>query len=150
MVTTAALTLLALVYHNRPRELKHQSVVKVRRVLDGRTVIVSRGIQCYTLRLEAVEAPESYQPGGETAENALTELIEDKSVLVEIATKDSYGRIIATLYVKPKRASKWINVNQWLVEEGHARVHREFYKRLPLEQLGFNLAFSGRPVHQQQ
>ena len=94
---TGVCTLMLLRSLNQPRELKHESVVRVRRVLDGKTAIVARGANCYTIRLEAIDGPEGYESAGEQACQALEELIGDRPVLVEISSKGGYDRIIAML-----------------------------------------------------
>ena len=129
----SALCLGALLVIDRPRELKHQSVVKARRVLDGKTLIVSRGTRCYTIRLEAIDSPELHENGGMEALDALAELVGSAPVLVEIHKKDRFGRIIATLFVKNRRATEWVNVNARLIAEGHACVYREYARHLSLE-----------------
>jgi endonuclease YncB( thermonuclease family) len=50
---------------------------------------------------------------------------------VEAHETDQLGRTIATLYVEDGNTSNWINVNEKMVELGHAWVMRQYYDHLP-------------------
>lgn len=70
-------------------------------VMDGDTVLVVRPGQKepVKLRLDAVDAPETCQPGGTTARDAMIALALRKPVLVQSLGHDSYGRDIGRLSV---------------------------------------------------
>ena len=109
-----------------------QSVAcKVVRIIDGDTVIVVKDHQNITIRLDAIDCPESDQPWGDNAKYGLIKLIGGKEIHIEEHGVDRYGRTLATLYVKNDHASEWMNVNEKLVTLGHAWVMRMFYKHLP-------------------
>lgn len=50
-------------------------------------------------RLIHVDCPELYQPGGQAAKERLSALILHKSVSFESAGTDSYGRVLAQVWV---------------------------------------------------
>lgn len=70
-------------------------------VMDGDTVLVVRAGQKepVKLRLDAVDAPETCQPGGASARDAMMALALRKSVQVQQLGHDSYGRDIGRLSV---------------------------------------------------
>ena len=70
-------------------------------VMDGDTVLVVRPGQQepVKLRLDAVDAPETCQPGGAAARDAMMALALRKSVQVQSLGHDSYGRYIGRLTV---------------------------------------------------
>lgn len=109
---------------------------KVIRVSDGDTITVRSEQTCFTgencrygklqyrIRLAEIDTPESDQPYGQQATDALSALVAGKTIKIEQTDKDRYGRIIANLYVN----GVW--VNQELVRDGHAWVYRQ-YSRSP-------------------
>ena len=70
-------------------------------VMDGDTVVVVREGQRepVKLRIEGIDAPESCQPGGSEAREAMMVLALRKSVQVTDRGQDSYGRQIGRLSV---------------------------------------------------
>jgi endonuclease YncB( thermonuclease family) len=73
------------------------------------------------IRLYGIDAPEKKQPFGPKAKVALSELVFDKDVRVEvIALRDRYGRVIGKIYVGD------IYVNQVLVEQGAAWWYEQY------------------------
>lgn len=71
-------------------------------VMDGDTVLVVRSGQKepVKLRLAAVDAPETCQPGGSAARDAMIALALRKPVQVQSLGHDSYGRVIGRLSVE--------------------------------------------------
>jgi endonuclease YncB( thermonuclease family) len=84
-----------------------------------------------TLRLSAIDCPESGQSWGDKATIGLVRMIGGKMVLVEKHGVDPYGRTIATIYLKEPDGLK--NINERMVMLGHAWVMRRYYKHLPIE-----------------
>ena len=70
-------------------------------VMDGDTVLVVRSGQKepVKLRLDAMDAPETCQPGGPASRDAMMALALRKRVLVQSLGQDSYGRHIGRLSV---------------------------------------------------
>ncbi len=68
-------------------------------VTDGDTVLLvpDGGREPLKLRIEGIDAPESCQPGGEAARDALIRLVHRKPVLAEVKAEDVYGRQIGRL-----------------------------------------------------
>ena len=103
----------------------------VKWVVDGDTVIVVKGWQEITIRLDSIDCPEDGQHWGDTAKFGLIKLISKQSVHVEEHGLDHYGRTLATIYVWHHQKSEWINVNERMVMLGHAWVLRRSYDHLP-------------------
>jgi len=78
----------------------------------------------YRVRLADVNAPELGTVEGERARRALESLIQGRTVLLDVdgvGVFDRYGRIIAVAYIE-YNGTHLLNINKWLVEEGHARM----------------------------
>ena len=96
--------------------------VKVERVIDGDTIVISGDI---TVRLIGIDAPESVHPDesknttyGESASLYLKILLEDKEVQLEydIDQEDDYGRTLAYIYLDGEM------VNEKLLRDGIAKI----------------------------
>lgn len=70
-------------------------------VMDGDTVLlVPEGEgDPVRLRIQGIDAPESCQPGGQAARDALIALVLRRSVRVEADGQDSYGRQLGRLWL---------------------------------------------------
>jgi len=70
-------------------------------VMDGDTVLLvpDGEREPVKLRIQGIDAPESCQPGGERARNALIDRVLRKTVQVESHGVDSYGRQLGKLWV---------------------------------------------------
>jgi endonuclease YncB( thermonuclease family) len=95
------------------------------RVVDGDTI----EIQSQRIRLFGVDAPESSQiclrggqpeRCGQIAANALADKIARQTVRCTQRDKDRYGRVVAVCY------AGGIDLNGWLVEQGHAVAFRRY------------------------
>lgn len=71
-------------------------------VVDGDTVLLvpEGGGQTLKWRLQDMDAPESCQPGGEAARDALIRLVHRQTVQIVARAQDSYGRLIGRLEVQ--------------------------------------------------
>ena len=89
-------------------------------VMDGDTVLVVRPGQKepVKLRLDAVDAPETCQPGGPAAREAMIALALRKPVQVQSLGHDSYGRDIGRLSVDG------LDVGAEMVRSGMAWAYR--------------------------
>ena len=104
---------------------------KVEQVIDGDTITVSTLEDEKRIRLDSIDCPEDGQDWGGIAKDCLINLVGDKHVHAEEHGTDQLGRTIATLYVEDGDTSEWINVNEKMVELGHAWVMRQYYDHLP-------------------
>lgn len=88
----------------------------VSEVIDGDTIRLQNGER---IRLLGINTPEMGQPYYEEARNRLKELIEGKTVTLEVDVedKDQYGRLLRYIYVND------IFVNLEMVREGYANVY---------------------------
>jgi endonuclease YncB( thermonuclease family) len=89
-------------------------------VTDGDTIAVLDGAKTqHTIRLKGVDAPESGQPFGATAKQALFDKIFAKHVRVEWTERDKYGRVLGSVYIDDRY------INRELVDEGWAWHYRQ-------------------------
>ena len=96
---------------------------------DTITVLVEKEKRPVKVRLAEIDTPESRQPWGTKAKQALSRLVFGKNVRVEVQTTDRYGRAVAHVY----RDDLWVNAK--MVEDGHAWVYRNYSKNPVLLQL---------------
>jgi endonuclease YncB( thermonuclease family) len=100
---------------------------KVVKVFDGDSFVFqpAGGGRALEVRLKDIDAPEICQPGGPEARDFLQDYVRDKTVRVDTAGPDPYGRTLAGLTVDE------MNVNQRLVAEGHAWSKRSKWNQGP-------------------
>lgn len=101
------------------------------RVVDGDTLIVAKGWSQTMIRLDSIDCPEDGQHWGDIAAFGLIKLVGGRRVVLEEHGLDSYGRTLATIYVRHANGEEWLNVNERMVTIGHAWVMRRFYDHLP-------------------
>ena len=89
-------------------------------VSDGDTItVLDEKKATHKIRLAAIDAPEKGQPFSNVAKNRLSELVQNRSVIVKVDTKDRYGREVGRVFVL-------VDVNELLVREGLA-FHYLYY-----------------------
>lgn len=99
----------------------HRPLIELSRSMDRRNALI--------IRLAAIDAPEvpSFgKPGqrfSQESKMALSLLIKNKMVKIQVLDVDRYGRIVAMVYVK-KSYFHWKNVNLEMVILGMACVYR--------------------------
>ena len=100
---------------------------QVSRVVDGDTLWVKTAADAEpaVVRIEGIDAPESCQPGGSEATQALTKLALNRTVTVKIAARDDYGRTVGKVY------DGTLDVGDRMVRDGHAWSIRYKYDRGP-------------------
>ncbi|MFM7707192.1 MAG: thermonuclease family protein, partial [Gammaproteobacteria bacterium] len=100
-----------------PRAVSQELVLpgRVLRVTDGDTVRVRLDSGPINVRFHAVDAPESSQPWGREARDALARrLPAGRAVQLEVTEqRDGYGRMVARVLVDG------MDLNAWLVRSGH-------------------------------
>ena len=105
----------------------------VRKVYDGDTctVDVDLGLKTWvmgeTLRLLRINAPEvrgEERPAGLLARDFLREQIDGKEVVIQTIkdSKGKYGRYLAEIWIQGEDG-QWININDLMVQQGHAEYH---------------------------
>lgn len=118
LLLTAATLLLGYGFAIEPTNQSNRHAVL--EVLDGDTIVVEYQGSEKRVRLAQIDAPETAQPFGPEAKQALTELLRDKSVGIAVETTDRYGRLVAEVVVNGD------SVNAQLVKRGAAWVYRQY------------------------
>jgi len=115
------LLLLAIVSQRHFVPPKKAAGLRVVKVVDGDTVLLSDG---RTLRYIGIDTPERGQPFYEAARNFNRKLVEGKSVELEFDVEryDHYGRLLAYVFVRDERGRR-IFVNAEMVRNGFARIY---------------------------
>ena len=91
------------------------------KIADGDTLTLLTGSnEKIKVRLAGIDTPERKQPFGSEAKQALSELVFQKKALIEVETKDRYGRTVGIVFVDGQ------NINYELVKQGMAWVYRKY------------------------
>jgi len=106
-----------------------QLVGRVVGVSDGDTLTLLVGTQTHRIRLAQIDAPESGQPYGRAAKQALSSLAFGRDARVVVVDRDRYGREVGEVFVAGE------NVNQALVRGGHAWAYTEYSPSLEIVDL---------------
>ena len=110
---------------------------KLNRVVDGDTidVEVDLGFDIWhkaRVRMMGIDTPESRTRNleekalGLASKARLKELLKDRKVKLETSKegKGKFGRILATVWTSDKKGvEEYVNINEKLIEEGHARPY---------------------------
>ena len=90
-------------------------------VHDGDTLTLLDASRHQTkIRLAEIDTPESAQPYGSRAKQALSDLVFGKDVRIEVREQDRYGRSVGRVYVGST------DVNAAMVASGAAWVYRQY------------------------
>ena len=90
-------------------------------ITDGDTLTVLDEARRQTrVRLAEIDAPESHQPYGSRAKQALSELVFGRDVRVVVVTIDRYGRTVGRIYAGS------LDVSAEMVRQGAAWVYRKY------------------------
>ncbi|TYO96773.1 endonuclease YncB(thermonuclease family) [Geothermobacter ehrlichii] len=101
---------------------------KVIKVSDGDTIQVLDSGQAVKVRLAEIDCPETShgpkkpgQPFGQAAKKFVLDLVGGKTVLVDVVTKDRYGRIVGKVFL-----DDGTTLNSRLVQAGLAWAYRRY------------------------
>ena len=90
-------------------------------IADGDTLTcLTEQKQTIKVRLHAIDAPEKQQAFGQQAKKHLSDLVYNKTVTLNIADTDRYGRSVADIQLGS------LNVNQQMVKDGYAWAYRRY------------------------
>jgi endonuclease YncB( thermonuclease family) len=90
-------------------------------ITDGDTLTILDQSQRQTrIRLAEIDTPESHQPYGSRAKQALSELAFGKDVRVVVAAIDRYGRTVGRIYAGS------VDISAEMVRQGAAWVYRKY------------------------
>lgn len=93
-------------------------------ISDGDSITVLRNGRGEAIRLHGIDAPERRQPFSGAAKKHLSDLVFQKTVRVELKSKDRYQRSVAVVFAPDGR-----NVNQEMVRAGYAWWFRRYAPR---------------------
>ena len=93
-------------------ELQSQEV-KVLRVVDGDTYQVLLYGKKQMIRVLNIDAPELNQAFCLKAKDSLTNLIQDKTILIDVVKTDLYGRLLAKVSFQGKALDSLLVANGW-------------------------------------
>lgn len=102
---------------------------KVIHISDGDTLKILVDHTQLNIRLSDIDAPEMGQHHGGKAKQVLGNFVFGKIVTVAQGSTDLYGRIVGRVYLGN------LDVNAWMVKEGHAWVNRMYSKDQSLYKL---------------
>jgi endonuclease YncB( thermonuclease family) len=88
-------------------------------VIDGSSFSINSG---KTIKLAGIDTPQSGQPGFSEAKNYLTNMVQGKTVYLDIdnlATTDQYGRFMSVAYID-FNSSHYENVNMAMIVNNYA------------------------------
>lgn len=94
---------------------------KVVKVTDGDTLQIMWNGKAEKIRLAGIDSPESGQAFGTAATRYALELAAQQVVLVRVASRDRYGRMIGEVNLPDGRS-----LNQELVRAGYAWWYRKY------------------------
>jgi micrococcal nuclease len=103
---------------------------KITSVKDGDTYMIKSLIKEYTVRLNAIDAPERDQDFGDESKVAASEF-EGKEVLLDSLTTDKYGRTVGKITIK----GKGIDLSTYMVSNGFAWHYKKYSSDTILAQL---------------
>lgn len=93
---------------------------KVKKVIDGDSILLRTGRTTHEIRLWGVDSPEYDQPHGSSAAAYLRKKIDNRHVRVNVKNRDSYGRLVGIVYIENR------SVNRDLVRKGKAWVYSRY------------------------
>ena len=119
--------------------------VELLSVSDGDTLRVSLEGKTYNVRLYGIDTPESDQPFGGAAKQALQDLVANKALSIKERDEDRYGRLVAIVYADGE------SVNLQLVEGGYAWWYRDYATfNMPLAFAEFSARLDDRGLWQKE
>jgi micrococcal nuclease len=112
----------------------------VTQVSDGDSIWVRVGTrEPQRVRLRGIDAPESCQPHGRSARDALQAQVLGRTVLLQGRGSDDYGRLLRLISTETVP-----DVNAWMVAQGHAWSYRSGRGPGPYDGQQFQARMAGR------
>jgi endonuclease YncB( thermonuclease family) len=94
---------------------------RVQKVTDGDslTLVDAKGVK-HKIRLFGIDSPEYDQPHYSNAREALSHLVSNKAVGIDVKDRDRYGRTVGVVYIDGR------SVNLEMVRAGHAWWYKRY------------------------
>lgn len=96
---------------------ENKYIARVKKVIDGDSLIVMQNNNKKEIRLWGVDSPEWGQPYSKRAKKFLKDTVMNNTISVQPYYHDDYGRLVAGIFYNQ------VNINQLMVEKGYAWVH---------------------------
>ena len=93
---------------------KPSNIFKVKKVIDGDTILASNDTSEIKIRLASIDAPETSQIYGKESTEHLSELVCGREITIDDYGIDKYNRTIATVYLENE------DINAKMVSDGFA------------------------------
>jgi endonuclease YncB( thermonuclease family) len=97
--------------------------VKVKKIIDGDTILVVNGQGNIKVRLWGIDTPEYRQPYSKAAARFTRKLLQNTTVDLIVKDWDDYGRMVALVKMADGQS-----VNELLIKSGYAWVHIYYCK----------------------
>lgn len=98
----------------------------IEKISDGDTFRLLANGQVVKIRLYGIDAPESKQDYGPQSKAALAKLLAGQLVKVKVLDTDRYGRSVGEIWL-----GDTLDVNLWMVQNGHAWWYKAYGKNRP-------------------
>lgn len=122
-MTAIRITFVLLFIFLTPLSYSNQLSGKVVGISDGDTItLLTDQKQRIKVRLSEIDAPEKNQAWGQNAKRVLSNLIYSRSIVVQSAGEDRYGRVLGTVYIGE------VNINKEMVETGNAWAYTQYVR----------------------
>lgn len=93
---------------------------RVVRVVDGDTIVLDAGTDCYRVRLAGIDALERDQPWGDASTRELRRQVAGKDVVVDWDKRDRYDRLVGVVRLDGE------DVNLHMVDRGMAWHYKRY------------------------
>ncbi len=122
-MTAIRITFVLLFIFLTPLSYSNQLSGKVVGISDGDTItLLTDQKQRIKVRLSEIDAPERNQAWGQNSKRALSNRIYSRSIVVQSAGEDRYGRVLGTVYIGE------VNINKEMVETGNAWAYTQYVR----------------------
>lgn len=116
------------------KDLPYHYNVTITRVIDGDTFVAdidlgfNLSLKDQRLRLMGINTPETRGDNkwkGVEAMSFVEEALDQVDTVIKSFKRDSFGRVLCTLYYQDYETKEWVDLNQQLLDTGHAVPYKK-------------------------